>query len=75
MGPIFLTGAVVDNEAKVHGIRSLRVADAIIIPDAISGHTSAPAIMIGEKVSDLIKYGKEFGSKFGNIYNYILDYK
>lgn len=47
-------GAVVDHELKVHGIEGLRVADCSIMPDIVSGNTNAPAIMIGEKASDLV---------------------
>lgn len=46
--------AVVDSELRVHGIHSLHVADASIMPTMISGNTNATAIMIGEKASDLL---------------------
>lgn len=46
--------AVVDAELKVHGIQGLRVADCSIMPEIVSGNTNAPAIMIGEKASDLM---------------------
>ncbi|XP_070155098.1 glucose dehydrogenase [FAD, quinone] [Polyergus mexicanus] len=46
---------VVDHRLRVHGIGGLRVADASIMPTIIAGHTTAPAYMIAEKASDMIK--------------------
>jgi choline dehydrogenase len=47
--------AVVDAELRVRGIDALRVADASIMPTLVSGNTNAACIMIGEKVSDLVR--------------------
>ncbi|MEU3185558.1 GMC family oxidoreductase N-terminal domain-containing protein [Streptomyces sp. NPDC006923] len=46
--------SVVDPELRVHGVRSLRVADASVMPAIPSGNTHAPSMMIGEKAADLV---------------------
>ena len=46
--------SVVNNKLQVHGIANLRVADASIMPDIISGNTNAACIMIGERAADFI---------------------
>lgn len=47
-------GDVVDAKLRVNGVANLRVADASVMPDIISGNTNAASIMIGEKASDII---------------------
>lgn len=46
--------SVVDDRLRVHGISGLRVADASIMPTMLSGNTSAPCMMIGEKCADMV---------------------
>ncbi|MEM8750308.1 MAG: GMC family oxidoreductase N-terminal domain-containing protein [Pseudomonadota bacterium] len=46
--------SVVDARLRVHGIASLRVADASAFPNITTGNTNAPTIMLGEKGAALI---------------------
>ena len=46
--------SVVDEELKVYGIDNLRVVDASIMPNIITGNLNATTVMIAEKASDLI---------------------
>ena len=55
MGPVSDVEAVVDNEGRVHGLHSLRVADASIMPDCIRANTNVTTMVIGERISDLIR--------------------
>jgi len=48
--------AVVDAQLRVHGVERLRVADASIMPSIVNGNTNAPAIMIGEKLAELVEH-------------------
>ena len=55
MGPAADDTAVVDSELRVRGIARLRVVDASVMPDLISGNINAPVMMIAEKAADLIR--------------------
>ena len=46
--------AVVDDAGRVHGFESLRVVDASIMPNVVSGNLNAPTIMMAERLSDSI---------------------
>jgi choline dehydrogenase len=47
--------AVVDNQGRVHGVERLRVVDASIMPQVVSGNLNAPTIMMAEKLADAIR--------------------
>ncbi len=59
--------AVIDQEMRVHGLEGLRVVDASVMPDIVSGNLNAPTQMIALRAADFI-LGREqlpaFHAKF-----------
>ena len=53
MGPTAMD--VVDAQLRVHGMQGLRVVDASIMPQVVSGNTNAPTVMVAEKAVDMLK--------------------
>ena len=47
--------AVTDEDGRVHGVESLRVVDASLMPREVAANLNGPTIMIAEKLADRIR--------------------
>jgi len=66
--------AVLDNQCRVRGIKSLRVVDASIFPVITNGNLNAPTMMVAEKAADLILGNKPLPSEAAPVW-YHPDYQ
>ncbi len=55
---------VVDSDFKVHGISNLRVVDASVMPQIVSGNLNAPTQMIAARAADQILGNKPLAPEF-----------
>jgi choline dehydrogenase-like flavoprotein len=55
MGPASDENAVVDQELRVRGVDGLRVADTSVFPAMTSRGPNATAMMLGERLADLLR--------------------
>lgn len=64
MGPSPAT-SVVDTECRMHRVRCLRVMDASVFPEQISGHPTAPIVAMAAKLSAMIMKSRAVASPVG----------
>ena len=55
MGPASDPMAVVDQRGSVHGVKGLSVVDGSVMPHVVRGNLNATCVMIGERMSDMVK--------------------
>jgi choline dehydrogenase len=46
--------SVVNPRLQVHGLKGLRIADASVFPNNITGNTNGPCMMLGARAAEII---------------------
>ncbi|XP_060534102.1 glucose dehydrogenase [FAD, quinone]-like isoform X2 [Cylas formicarius] len=54
MGPSSYRESVVDPTLRIHGVQNIRVADASVMPELVSGNTNAACLAIGLRAGEII---------------------
>ncbi|XP_033755070.1 choline dehydrogenase, mitochondrial-like [Pecten maximus] len=62
--------AVVDSQTRVLGVDNLRVVDASIMPNIITGNLNGPTIMLAEKAADIILGNKPLPRSTAPVYKH-----
>jgi choline dehydrogenase len=47
--------SIVDAKLRVDGLSNLRIADGSIVPRLTTGNSSAPCVIIGERMAEILK--------------------
>jgi len=55
-------GDVLDSKLKVKGVNGLRVVDASIFPNNVSGNICSSVYAVAEKAADMIREENDFGA-------------
>ena len=69
------SNGVVDPRLRVFGVRNLRVADASIQPEIVSGNTNASCIVIGERAAEIIMEDHDLKSDPGHLSKLVARYE
>ena len=69
------TQGVVNDRLRVFGVNNLRVADASIQPEIVSGNTNASCIVIGERAADIIREDHGLKSNPDHLNEVVADYE
>lgn len=69
------TKGVVNAKLQVFGVDNLRVADASIQPEIVSGNTNASCVVIGERAAELLQHDHKLKSNPVSLQQAVEDYE